>query len=298
MRKFYKTELSTRGKFPGVILFTTLLAIMLMSLPGWSAEKAKALQPQAEKAAMPAPPAKKEMTPAPDPRLILQKMCEFLKSHQQFSYKAEVADDEVYYGGKKLQYEIDLETFVKRPDRLRVNAEGDLIDKQFFFDGKTITLYDKDHNVYGVLEVPPNIESALAKASKDFGVRVALTDLASPKLWELLNKRIKTSLYVGQSKIRGVLCHHLSFDGDKVQLQVWIEAGDQPLLRKVVLTHKQLPGSPQWTAYLSDWNFSPQLSDSLFAFTPPQGAEKIKFVPVKAAQTPKSKPEKQKGGKS
>jgi hypothetical protein len=289
MKQHHKMDLSTRGRFPGVILFTALLGIMLMSLPGWSAEKAKA---------PPALPAKQAMTPSPDPRQILQKMCEFLKSQQQFSYKAEIADDEVYYGGKKLQYEIDLETFVRRPDRLRVNAKGDLIDKNFFFNGKTITLYDKDRNVYGVLEVPPNIESALAKASKDFGVRVALTDLASPKLWELLNKRIKNSLYVGQSKIRGVLCHHLSFDGDKVQIQVWIEAGDQPLLRKVVLTHKQLPGSPQWTAYLSDWNFSPQLSDSLFAFTPPQGAEKIKFVPVKTSQAPKPKPAKKKGGKS
>jgi hypothetical protein len=244
------------------------------------------------------PPAEKAVSPSPDPLKILKTMCDFLKSQQQFTYKAEIADDEVYYGDKKLQYEIDMQTFVKRPDRLRVNAEGDLIDKQFYFDGKTITLYDKDKNVYGVLEVPPDIESALEKANKEFGVRVALTGLASPKLWELLNKRIKTSLYVGQSKIRGVLCHHLSFDGDKVQLQVWIETGDKPLLRKVVLTHKLLPASPQWTAYLSDWNFSPQLNDSMFVFTPPQGAQKIKFLPVQAPQTPKSKRGKKKGGKS
>jgi hypothetical protein len=79
---------------------------------------------------------------------------------------------------------------------------------------------------------------------------------------------------------------------------VWIEAGGRPLLRKVVLTHKQLPGSPQWTAYLSDWNFAPQLSDSLFVFTPPQGAQKIKFIPVQAAQAPKPKPAKKTGGKS
>jgi hypothetical protein len=266
-----------------------LLCLLLLNVSGWGAEEAKAF---------PAAAAKEAVAPSPDPRQILQKMCEFLKSQQQFTYKAEVADDEVYQGGKKLQYEIDMETFVRRPDRLRVNAEGDLIDKQFFFDGKTITLYDKNRNVYGILQVPPNIEGALKKASQDFGVRVALTDLASPNLWGLLKKRIKHSLYVGQSKIRGVLCHHLSFDGDQVQLQVWIEAGGKPLLRKVVLTHKQLPGSPQWTAYLSDWNFSPQLSDSLFAFTPPPGSQKIKFVPVQAVQAPKSKPAKKKGGKS
>ena len=275
------------------------LLMMVMVLASCPLLAQTAPQPQAEKAATAAPQAEKPTAPSPDPRQILQKMCDFLKAQQQFTYKAEVADDQVYYGGKKLQYEIDLETFVKRPDRLRVNAEGDLVDKQFYFDGKTITLYDKDHNVYGTMEVPPDIESALEKANKEFGVRVALTDLASPNLWELVNKRIKHSLYVGQSKIRGVLCHHLSFDGDNVQFQVWIDAGDQPLPRKVVLTHKNLPGSPQWTAYLSDWNFSPQFPENLFAFTPPPGAEKIKFVPVPAGQAPKPRPEKKKkGGKS
>jgi hypothetical protein len=282
-------------------VMTLVLATMLSGVPGLAqtVQQPKATPPQAEKAAVPDPQAEKATAPEPDPRQILQKMCDFLKSQQQFTYKAEVADDQVYDGAKKLQYGIDMETFVRRPDRLRVNAEGDLIDKQFFFDGKTITLYDKDHNVYGVLEVPPDIESALEKASKDFGVRVALTDLASPNLCEHIGKRITHSLYVGLHKVRGVPCHHLSFDGDEAQLQVWIDAGDKPLPRKVVLTHKQLPGSPQWTAYLTDWNFSPQLSDSLFAFTPPQGAEKIKFIPVQAGQTPKSKPEKKKkGGKS
>jgi hypothetical protein len=275
-----------------------VLATMLWGVPGLAQtiQQPKAAPPQAEKAAVPAPQAEKATPPEPDPRQILQKMCDFLKSQQKFTYKAEVADEQVYYGGKKLQYGIDMETFVQRPDRLRVNAQGDLVDKQFFFNGKTITLYDKEDNVYGVLEVPPDIESALDKANKEFGVRVALTDLASPALCEHIGKRIKHSLYVGLSRVRGVPCHHLSFDGDNAQVQLWIDAGDQPLPRKVVLTHKKLPGSPQWTAYLTDWNFSPQLSDNLFDFTPPQGAAKIKFVPVKSSQAPKPKPKMKKQG--
>ncbi len=278
---------------PRILGWLLLVGLMLLVQPALTQMAQPAKTP-------PAPPAEKAVATTPDPIKILQNMCDFLKSQPQFSYKAEVADDQVYYGGKKLQYEIEMETFVRRPDRLRVNAEGDLVDKQFFFDGKTITLYDQDQNVYGVLEVPPNIESSLEKASKGFGVRVALTDLASPSLWQLLNKRIKHSLYVGMSKIRGAPCHHLSFDGQEAQLQVWIETGDKPLPRKVVLTHKNLPGEPQWTAYLSDWNFSPQVPDNLFAFIPPPGAEKIKFMPVQAAQVPKPKPEKKKqqGGKS
>ena len=279
-----------------------LIAGMLLSSHPLLAQTVQQPQPpatQAEKAAVPAPQAQKEAAPEPDPVQLLQKMCDFLKSQPQFTYKAEVAADQVYQGGKKLQYGIDMETSVRRPDRLRVNAEGDLIDKQFFFDGKTITLYDKDHNVYGTLEVPPDIESALEKANKEFGVRVALTDLASPNLCEHMNKRIKHSLYVGLHKVRGVPCHHLAFDGDEAHVQIWIEAGDKPIPRKVVMTDKKSAASPEWMAYLYDWNFSPQLNDNLFAFTPPQGAEKIKFIPAKTGQAPEAKPEKKKkGGKS
>jgi len=268
--------------------------LLMLGLLWWSCPL-KAQTPQPPQA--PPPPAK-EAAPVPevDPRQVLEKMCDFLKSQPQFTFKAEVTDDQVYYGGKKLQYGLDLAFFVRRPDQIRVNAEGDLVNKQLYFDGKNLTLYDRNHNVYGVMAAPGDIEGALEKANKEFGLRVALTDLASPRLCDLVNSRVKHALYVGLHKVRGVPCHHLSFDSGAAQLQVWVEEGPQPLLKKIVLTHKEQAGSPQWTAYLSDWNFAPQLADDLFVFSPPQGAEKIKFLPVKGGQAPQGRPEKKKGG--
>jgi hypothetical protein len=292
-------NISTKGDpmQPRMCGWLLMMGLLLASGPilAQTAQPQKASPPPAEKAAPAAQP-EKATAPEPDPRQILQKMCDFLKSQPQFTYKAEVADDQVYYGGKKLQYGIDMETLVRRPDHLRVNAEGDLVDKQLYFDGKTLTLYDKDQNVYATMTVPPDIEGALEKANKDFGLRVALTDLASPKLCDLIEKRIKHALYVGLHKVRGVPCHHLSLDSEAAQLQVWVDAGGQPVPRKIVITQKRLSGSPQWIAYLYDWSFSPQLPDELFAFTPPQGAEKIKFLPVQTAQVPKPGPGKKKEG--
>ena len=68
----------------------------------------------------------------PDPMKFIQQMCDYLKSLKEFYFRSEVTDDQVYYGGKRLQYGIDMETYVRRPDRLFVNAEGDLVNKQFF----------------------------------------------------------------------------------------------------------------------------------------------------------------------
>ena len=230
----------------------------------------------------------------PDPLVVLRQMCDYLKSLQQFSFHSEVADDQVYLEGKKLQYGIDMETYVKRPDAIRVNAVGDLVDKQFFLNGETLTLYDRDKNVYSTMQVPSNIEGALDKAHKDFGLRVALTDVASPQLWEHASSKIEHSLYVGESNVRGVPCHHLAFDGRDVQFQVWVDAGKKPLPLKVVFTQKKLEGEPEWIAYLSEWKTAPHLADALFKFTPPRGVQKIKFVPAK--QPPAL--EEEKGDKS
>ena len=50
---------------------------------------------------------------------------------------------------------------------------------------------------------------------------------------------------------------------------------------------KKAPGSPEWMAYLYDWNLSPQLQDNLFVFTPPGGAKRSSLSRSKPAQ-PKS----------
>ncbi len=278
MEKLYKKHLAMRAKLCSALclpflLLTALLALMLLSTPGWSAEEAKG----------PAPPAAKPEAATPQPQQILQQACDFLKAAKQFSFKAEVTDDRVYTEGKKLQFAFDLDAYVQRPNKVRINAAGDLENKQFFYDGKTITLYDKSHNHYAVMEAPASIDEAMEKANKEYGLRVSLVDLAESNTCALMTKGVKHALYVGQGLVRGVTCHHLAFDKDNIQWQIWIDAGEKPLIRKLIITQKKLPASPQWTAYLTDWNLAPQLSDSLFVFTPPQGVSKVKFVSLKEA---------------
>ncbi|MGO9533966.1 MAG: DUF2092 domain-containing protein [Syntrophobacteraceae bacterium] len=280
MKKFRRRGLSTRGRFPAAILLIALLGIMLPSMRGWSAEEAK---PAATPAATPATPA------TPQPEKILQQACDFLKSAQQYSFKAEVTDDRVYTGGKKLQYAFDLEAYVQRPDKVRINAAGDLENKQFFYNGKTITLYDKFENAYAVLDTPGTIDEAMEKAGREYGLRISLVDLAESDTCALMTKGVKHALYVGEGIVRGIKCHHLAFDKDDIQWQIWIDAGEKPLIRKLLINQKKLPAAPQWTAYFTDWNFSPQLADDLFTFTSPQGAAKTRFVSLKEQEAQRAK---------
>ncbi len=270
-----------------------ILAVFLLVAPvvGFGQEKALPLAaapaPQATTAPAPAAPAAEEAVP--DPKEIFRQSCDFLKNQPQFSFKAEVANDRVYAGGKKLQFGMEVKAAFRRPDKLRIDGDGDLDSKLLIFDGKALTLYDKDRNHYASIDVAGDIDAALDKAYNDYGLKVGLAELGSTQLGNRAHKDLVNALYVGLHKVRGVPCHHLAFDRKDIHYQVWIEAGDKPVLRKVVITQKKLPDSPQWTAYLSDWNLAPSLGDDLFVFTPPAGAQKIKFMPVKKTETPASK---------
>ncbi len=266
----------------------TLIAILLLFLAGWAGGTAGS--PEAKEAV--------KAPATPEPEKILQDMTNFLKDLQQFSFRADVTDDQVYTEGKKLQYSLDLEVAVRRPNKIRVNGHGDLEKQEVFYDGLTLTLYNRDHNLYAIAPMPPTIDEALAKAYHDFGLQVALADLVCTNAYELMMKNVTHTLYVGQHRVRGLLCHHLAFDQKDMQWQIWIDAGDKPFPRKILINQKKLLGEPQWTAILTDWNLSPQLPDNMFSFVPPTGSHQIDFLPAADATAPKPAPQgKKTGGK-
>jgi len=283
-----------------VLCFLVILGLALLGTASFGQEKEKASAPPAPEAKASAPQAQPAKAQDIDPKQVIRQMCDYLKSLKEFSFKGEVTDDQTYSAGNKLQFAFSLEGYVKRPDKIRLNAKGDLQNKEFFYDGKAITIYDTVKKVYATAAMPPTIDEALAKANNDYGIRLIVAQLAKTNLFEEITKGVKDEVYVGEGTVFGVKCQHVAFDKGKAVVQLWVEASDKPVLRKVVLTYKEVEFSPQWTLYLTEWNVSPQLADNLFAFSPPQGAEKIAFVAVmktKAPERGKGQPKK-KGGRS
>ena len=92
-----------------------------------------------------------------------------------------------------------------------------------------------------------------------------------------LKEDIKSSTYIGDSTINGVLCEELAYRTDEIDLQLWIEKKMNPLPKRFVITYMNAEGQPQYRAQFRDWNLTAQVPDSLFTFTPPKEAEKIRF---------------------
>ena len=77
--------------------------------------------------------------------------------------------------------------------------------------------------------------------------------------------------------VEGIPSHHFLFRGDHLDWQIWIEDGERPLPRKIVVTYKELEGSPQHSIVLTDWNLEAELDDELFVAEVPEGAVKAEF---------------------
>ncbi len=212
---------------------------------------------------------------------ILAEMGDHLKMAREFSFHAEIEYDSVLTSGRKIQYGGVGDVWVRRPDRLRARFDGDEKQRRSFYNGKTFTIYDVRTNTYAVTEVPPDIDGAMDYLFEEYGFTVPIADFLYADPFEALIPLASDGYIVGLHEVDGTPCHHLAFAQDLIDWQIWIEDGPRPVPRKLVITYKDEPGSPQWAARLSDWRFEPVYADH-FDFNPPEGAARIEFLPIPA----------------
>ena len=218
----------------------------------------------------------------PTPRAVearadqeLKKMSEFLAKLPKFALEAEESFDEVPDGQPKTELTNLRRVAMVRPNRLAADATGDTLNRASWYDGKSVTMLDKEHNVYVTIEAPATIDATLDRLESEYGVSIPLVDLLYADPYAVLSEGVTYGRYLGIHQAAGVPCHHLVFSQATIEWQIWIDASDQPLPRKLVINYVHEPGEPKYSAVLRRWNLDPQFPDDLFTFEAPEGAEKI-----------------------
>ncbi len=94
-------------------------------------------------------------------------MGEYIGSAEQFTFHADITFDHVLPSGQKLQYAASEDVALQRPGGLYVEWSGDLGDRQFWYDGKSVTLYDPATPFYASDAAPADNDAMLAADSND-----------------------------------------------------------------------------------------------------------------------------------
>jgi len=258
------------------------LGVLLLSIFCLLAQGATARAQQAE-----APPIGEADVQA---EVLLRASCASLAALRSYSFKADVSQDYAYPNGDKVQLSKRVQAFVKRPDRFRSEVEGDDTSTVTVYDGKTLTMLDRDKLAYGAVEVSGTTDEVLHKLLEKYDIEAPLASLVYADPCATVSMKDVKAQYLGLHMAAGRSCHHLAFFGPDQNWQIWVDEADG-LPRKLVITDKALPGWPQFSAVITEWKTARAFPAGFFTTVQPKGARQIPVLPIPAlapapAQTP------------
>lgn len=215
----------------------------------------------------------------PDAANILKQMSAYLGGLQSFSANYEADFDVLSPKGQKLKFISTGSVAVERPGHMRVTRKGTIADVEFILDGERLTLYGLELNAY--VQLPAStIDEAIEAVRERIGLPVPGADLIAGKPLDEEVTDIVAGTHVGMTTIGGETVHHLAFQGEQVDWQLWVKDGDKPLPVRYVITTKWMAGAPEYSLQISEWNVAPSLDASAFKFVPPEGAKKLASITV------------------
>jgi len=214
----------------------------------------------------------------PDADEVLKSMSSFLAGTKTFSMSADMSNEVITREGQKLQFNGHAALVIARPSNFYIMRKGRFSDAVLFYDGSKVTVQAKSMNAYVQKDVAGTIDDAIKTIERESGLSLPGADLLLSDPYTALISGVTSSGYYGTAYVQGVECHHLAFRTPKVDWQVWVKAGDEPLPMKYVITTKWMTGAPQYSVQLSNWNLKPDIAADQFAFIAPAGAENLEAV--------------------
>lgn len=261
-----------------------LLSGLLLAVPIFAQEKTS--PPTAGASPEPAAAAHDAAEKSIDSRAdaALHRMCDYLQKLSEFRYVSEVETDQVARDGQKIQLSRRVTVELKRPNLVHAVTQGDNVQRESFFDGDKCTILDLQARVYSIVDTPNTLEGARDYMAEKYDMEMPNSDILMSDPYKELSDDVLTGKYIGLSHVGDTACHHLAFTQASVDWQIWIATGDKPLPRKMIVTYKKEPASPQFVAIYTKWETEPKLDRAIFTATPKRGFHQVELQPLDSQQ--------------
>lgn len=198
----------------------------------------------------------------------LRRMSAYLQTLNAFELATDTSLDLVNDHGQRLTLDGTTRYKFRRPNGFMIDLKTDYKDRQFYFDGKQVTVYAPAFGYYATVPAPPTIRETLDLMATKYGIVLPLEDLFR---WsDPTNNRadsLTSAFLVGTATVDGVETDHYAYrEGDK-DWQVWIERGARPIPRRLVIIDRTDPANPTYDAHLT-WKTNVTPASDQFVFKP------------------------------
>lgn len=196
----------------------------------------------------------------------------------RFALETSSSIEVVLHSGQKIQLDSTVDLTVQRPNKLHAIRKGEIGEQEFFYDGESLTLHDGATNYHATVDAPATLDGMLDFARDSLDVTAPASEFIYSNNFEVLMEEVKSGFVVGTSFIDGTACDHLAFSAPGTDWQIWIQQGDKPLPRRLVITSRDVLNAPQYTVRIHDWNLTPDLSKQEFSYTGQENSIAIDFA--------------------
>lgn len=209
---------------------------------------------------------------------VLKQMAAYRSSLEKTTITGVTFTDARLSEGLMVSNSEEVSVSINRPGSMYISSFDGATKKGLYFHDGLLTVYNSSRNLYAQAKIPDEIDAAMEFALEELGIEAPLMDLIYHDASSHLISSEETIIYLtDKSRVGGVDCHQIAIRGAEADVQLWVEEGDSPLVRKIMIVSKWEGGSPRFTANLH-WVKNPSFKPGLFEFKAPEGAMKIEFV--------------------
>ena len=208
-----------------------------------------------------------------DAEKLLKGMADYISGQKTLAVTYDSDIEVITSKLQKIQFTSSGQVQLSRPDKLRATRTGGYRDVEIVFDGKTLTVNNKDGKDYAQIEAAGTAEELVDVLREKHGVVAPGADLLLSNVFNVMMTDVVEAAVIGKGVIDGVECDHLAFRNVETDWQIWIESGAKPIPRKYVITSKGIGEAPQYTLRIKDWKTD--VSADAFAFRPDPSFKKI-----------------------
>lgn len=217
-----------------------------------------------------------------DPQALdaLKRMSETLGNAKAFTFQSRSILEVPAVTGQFITLFSDAQVALQRPNKIAARLGGDAPRFDFYYDGQTVSAFAPGPNVYSVLPAPPTIDAMLPDLRKETGIRFATAPLLSSDPYRIITRGLTSAATVGPARVNGAWCEHYAFRAPGANWEIWVEANERALPRRLAVTFTNRPNFPRTIVEFSHWNLRPWLRAGDFVFKKPAGAREIPFQAV------------------
>ncbi len=204
---------------------------------------------------------------------ILKTMSDYVAGQKSVSLTYDADIEVITPDLQKIHFASSGQVQLSRPDKLRASRTGGYSDIELVFDGKTLTVNNKDGNSFAQLDLPGSTDQLIETLREKHAIAAPGADLLLSSVFDTMTADVVNAKHIGVGVVDGIECEHLAFRNLETDWQIWIETGARPIPRKYVITSKSVAGAPQYTLRIKEWRTD--VPADAFAFKPAPGAKNV-----------------------